>query len=184
MQYDFLLTKNDEKDTLKLSVCRSASVTSAVEGFVLEIKYGYFFGEKYPKFQVDHVVTESCLSTLPKTSKEFQVITEFAKAFMNFPGLMKVAASGGRHAEISQDARNALNDFVGFTQVQSSGEAIGYVEDRSWEPKTLPEIKAVNKAWEAADAAIHRTKEEMIDFALDTRNYELFMQLTSEKSNA
>lgn len=184
MQYDFLLTKNDEKDTLKLSVCRSASVTSAVEGFVLEIKYGYFFGEKYPKFQVDYVITESCLSTVPTTSKEFQVITEFAKAFMAFPGLMKNVDDFGNRAEISQDARNALNDFVGFTQVQASGKSIGYAGDRNWEPKTLPEIKAVNKAWEAADAALHRTKEEMIDFALDTRNYELFMQLTSEKNNA
>lgn len=184
MKYDFLLTKNDEKDVLKLSVCRSTSATSSVEGFVLEIKYGYFFGEKYPKFQVDYVVTESCLSMVSTTSKEFLVITEFTKAFMMFPGLTKNVDDFGNRAEISQDARDALNDFVGFTQVQTSGESIGYAGDRNWEPKTLPEIKAVNKAQEVADAALHRTKEEMIDYALDTRNYELFMQLTSEKSNA
>lgn len=180
MKYDFLLTKNDEKDVLKLSVCRSTSATSSVEGFVLEIKYGYFFGEKYPKFQVDYVVTESCLSTVSTTSEEFLVITEFAKSFMNFPGLIKNVDDFGNRAEISQDARNALNDFVGFTQVQTSGESIS--GDHNWEPKTLPEIKAVNKAQEVADAALHRTKEEMIDYALDTRNYELFMQLTGENN--
>lgn len=45
-------------------------------------------------------------------------------------------------------------------------------------------VEAVDKACEVADSALRHTKEEMIDFALDTRNYELFMQLTSEKTNA
>lgn len=180
MEYDFLATINNEKDVLQLSVYASDTTdTNVTESYLLKIEYGSFFGVKYPKFEVIYSVDEFQKINLLDTDSRFRDITEFAKAFLAFPGLKKNVNSDGDRAEISEDARQLMNKFTGFAEVQASGESIGYVED--WEPKTVTEKIAVEKAQKAASELLHLN---MIDFALDTRNYELFMQLTSEKSNA